>query len=194
MKARTTCARRVPQTAQPPAVMAMSQREESSSCCSVMRLRSRPTSTRPTMAHRTAARQHQSVPVEADAVHSSQSEGEHESHEAGEAAHDTHGAQPEHHLGIGEGLQAQQVLLAGEGLTLLAVLAHLVRLVRPHLLRPAARQHGQPGARHRGTHEHNGGEDEDGRGADDLVEDTAGIDATKPASVPRSVSRALSVA
>ncbi len=121
-----------------------------------------------------AARQDQSVPVQAHPVHTPQPEGEHEGHETGQAAHNAHGAQPEHHFGIGEGLQSQQVLLARDGLALLAVLAHLRRLVSPHLLGSAARQHRQPGAGHRGGDEHQGGEDEHGRRARDLVEDHGG--------------------
>ena len=62
------------------------------------------------------------------------------------------------------------------------------------LLRPAAREHGQAGAGHRGGDEHERGEDEHARRARDLVEDHGGTDTTKPARVPRSVSRALSVA
>ena len=50
MNASTTWANSVPQTATPSAEAPMRQREASSNCCSVIRLRSRPTRTRPTMA------------------------------------------------------------------------------------------------------------------------------------------------
>ncbi len=50
MKARITWANKVPHTAQPIAVAAMSQSDDNKSCCSVSRFRSRPTRTSPTMA------------------------------------------------------------------------------------------------------------------------------------------------
>ena len=82
----------------------------------------------------TAARQDEAVPVQADAVHAPQPEGQHEDHEALQPAHDAHGGQPEHDLGMRYRLQPQEIALAILRLPGLAVLADLGGLVGPHAL------------------------------------------------------------
>ena len=80
-----------------------------------------------------AAGQDEAVPVQPDALHAAKPERQHEGHEAGEPAHDAHGGQPEHHLRVGDRLQAHQVLLTSVRLAGLAVLAHPGRLVGPQV-------------------------------------------------------------
>ena len=87
-------------------------------------------------------------------------------------AHDAHGGQPQHHLGVGDRLQPDQVLLACLRLPGLAVLAHPGR-ARRSTDRSAARPE-STGSRAPATaaaDEHDRGQDEHGRRAAELVED-----------------------
>ena len=169
MKARTTCASSVPHTAQPAAVMAISHNAESSNCCSVMRLRSRPTSTSPTIAPaplpaRTSPYQYNPTPcirrnpkasmkvmkpVRPRTMHMALS--------------------PSITSGLAKGCKRNRSCVRASlswpySRTLVDWSVHISsarRLV----------EHGQPGPGHRGGDEHERGEHEHARRAGDLVED-----------------------
>jgi hypothetical protein len=109
MKARTTCATSVPQTATPADDAAISQSDDSRSCCSVMRLRSRPTSTRPTMAPAPLALRSQARRCRARPCRRRSPKASRKIWKPCSPADDRHGGQPEQHLGMGHRLQAHQV-------------------------------------------------------------------------------------
>ena len=174
MKARTTCASSVPQTAQPAAVMAMSQSEHSSSCCSVMRLRSRPTSTSPTMAPaplpaRTSPYQYRPTPFMRRSPKASMKVMKPVRPRTMHMA-----LSPSITSGLAKGCRRIRSCSRVEASPSWPYSRTFVDWSVHSSLRPAAREHGQPGPGHRGGDEHDRGQDEHGRGARHLVEDHGG--------------------